>query len=455
MEQNYEVESRQSLFSLTWPIFIEVFLYMIMGNADTIMLSRVSDQAVAAVGVTNQLISIAIVMFGFVASGAGVVISQYIGAKKEKEAIQVGAISLGINFLFGFTISMVMFFFSSSFLLWMNVPVELRDFADQYFQIVGGFLFIQAILMTASAQLRSNGFTKDTMFVSLGMNILNIIGNLLFIFGLFGFPKLGVTGVAISTSVSRVIGLIVILLILSRRLEHRFRLREFFRFKKEYVKQVLKIGIPAAGENLSYDSSQVMITFFITMMGTAALTTKVYTQTISMFIFLFSVSVAQGTQILVGYLVGARKNEDAYHTALRSLKMSMLVSVVVATLFWILGNPLFHLFTHDDSIIQLGLKLLMINIMLEIGRTFNLVLISSLRATGDATFPVVMGVISMWGVSVSLSYLLGIVFNLGLVGVWISFAMDEWIRGILMFFRWKSRIWEKKVLFQQTHAING
>ena len=104
--------------------------------------------------------------------------------------------------------------------------------------------------------------------------------------------------------------------------------------------------------------------------------------------------------------------------------------------------------TRHKEIITMGRTLLLFCLILEPGRTFNLVVISSLRATGDATISLKMGVLSMWGIAVPLAYFLGIRQGYGLYGIWIAFIVDEWFRGITMYFRWKSRVWEKKVLVQ-------
>jgi len=435
-----------SLFAITWPILIEVFLYMLMGSADTMMLSRVSDDAVAAVGVTNQIISVIIVLFGTVAAGASIIIAQYLGADKRDAAQRVGALAIGINLLFGLAISLLMVLFGKNLLSLMNIEDKLQAYSSTYLLIVGGFLFIQSAMMSAGAMLRVYQFTRDAMYITLGINIINVFGNALFIFGLFGVPMLGVTGVAISTVVSKLVGLILLLIILAKRLERTFSLKDYFSFKKEYVLNILKIGVPSAGEHFAYNSSQLMITYFITLIGTQALTTRVYVQNISMFVFLFAVAVGQGTQILIGHLVGAKQIDQAYRSCLRSLKISLVVSLSLAGIFAVFGGSLLGIFTDDPEIIRLGKLLLTLNLLLEPGRTFNLVIISSLRGTGDVTFPVVMGVISMWGVSVTLSYVLGIYFGLGLIGMWLAFSADEWFRGILMLFRWRSRIWEKKAL---------
>lgn len=433
---------KNSLYKLTWPIFIEILLYMLMGNADTLMLSQYSDDAVAAVGVSNQIISVTVVMFGFIATGSAILIAQYLGANNIKDAKEVSIVAIYVNLLFGLLISLILFVFSDSILSAMNLSPELLDYGNDYLGIVGGFLFLQALIMTIGAILRSYGFTKDTMYITIGMNLLNIIGNYLFIFGPFGIPVLGVFGVAISTTTSRAIGLFVLIIIFIRRTNGQFTFN--FTFPKKHLTDILKIGIPSAGEHLSYNTSQMVITYFITQLGKDAITTKVYTQNLMMFIYLFSAAVGQGTQIIVGYLVGAGKFNDAYHRCLRSLKFAIVVSFGIAVLFSIFSESLFGIFTDNEEIIALGSTLIMLTILLEPGRSFNLVIISSLRASGDVKFPVYMGIISMWGISVTLSYLLGLTFEMGLVGIWIAYIVDEWFRGLIMLRRWKSRIWESK-----------
>jgi len=431
-----------SLFALTWPIFIESTLYMLMGNVDTLMLSQYSDDAVAAVGVANQLVSILIVMFGFVAMGAGIVVSQYVGANERRKASEVAVVSLVVNLIFGLVLSALTYLFAEQFLNAMNLPDELMPFGMEFVTIVGGLSFIQAVIMTVSSILRSHGYTKDAMYVSIGMNVLNAIGNYLVLFGPFGLPVLGVTGVALSTSISRLIGLVVLFLILRKRVQGELPWNCLRRFPTYALKNILKIGVPAAGENLSYNLSQVAITYIISFMGKEALTTKVYAQNVMMFVFLFSLSIGQATQIMVGQMVGASDKEAAYRACLRSLRIAMGAVFVMAVLFSIFRDELMGIFTDNPEIISLGGTLILLTLILEPGRTFNLVIISSLRAAGDAKFPVYMGILSMWGIAVTVAYVCGVTMGLGLIGVWIAYIADEWVRGLLMLGRWRSRKWQ-------------
>lgn len=442
-------KKKMTLFAITWPIFIELLLHMLMGNIDTLMLSQYSDDSVASVGVANQILSLFIVIFGFVATGTAVLVAQHLGAKQQKEAMDVSAVSLLANLAVGLMISAGLFIFSGHLLKMMDLPNRLLAEGNQYLKLVGLFIFLEGLIMTAGAILRSSGFTKDSMYVTVAMNILNIVGNYCFIFGPFAIPVLGVQGVAISTVASRMIGLLLIGYALVHRLSFHKHWTNFSKNSFRHLKHLMRIGIPTAGEHLSYNGSQMVLTYFAATLGAEALTTKVYAQNLMMLIFLFSAAISQGTQILVGHFIGAKQFEAAYKRCMRTLSIAVVISTLGAVLFFAFSDALFGLFTNNPSIIAEGKHLLLLTIILEPGRAFNMVIISSLIASSDAKFPVYMAIISMWGVGISVAYIFTILLGWGLAGIWISFIVDEWLRGILMLFRWKSRIWVKKSFIHQ------
>jgi putative MATE family efflux protein len=311
------------------------------------------------------------------------------------------------------------------------------------------------MLVTVSAILRSNGFTREAMFVSVMMNLIHLVGNALVIYGWFGFPEMGVKGVALSTAFSRAAALVIAFWFMYKRLPIRIEWKDYIDFQMTHIKKILKIGIPSAGEQLSYNTSQMAMTAITALLGAAALSTRVYTWNIMSFIMLFALAVGQGTQILIGYRVGAGDFAGAYKQLLKSLKVSFIITIIIAIFIAIFRETIMGLFTDDPEIIKVGSTLLLLCLILEPGRTLNLIVVNSLRATGDAVFTVKMGVLSMWGIAVPVSYLLGIQFGIGLAGVWVAFIADEWFRGIVMYFRWKSRAWEKKVLVDKKQAITS
>jgi putative MATE family efflux protein len=279
-------QRRMTLRAITWPIFIELFLQMIMGSTDIIMLSHISDDVVAAIGVANQLVFFAILLFNFTATGTAVLISQYLGAGLKKDAKQASAISLTINLGMGLVVSILFVIFKGPLLNIFHLDKEIAIIGYDYLSIVGGTLFLQAMLVTISAILRSNGFTREAMFVSVMMNLIHLIGNALVIYGWFGFPEMGVKGVALSTAFSRAAALVIAFWFMYKRLPIRIEWNDYINFQMTHIKKILKIGIPAAGEQLSYNTSQMAMTAITALLGAAALSTRVYTWNIMSFIML-------------------------------------------------------------------------------------------------------------------------------------------------------------------------
>ncbi|MFE4712238.1 MATE family efflux transporter [Paenibacillus sp. NPDC056722] len=437
-----------NLMKLTWPIFLELFLFMLMGSVDTFMISTVSDDAVSGVGAANQIIAIAILVLSVIGNGASIVVSQYLGSKKPREAAEVTGNAITLNLAVGLILSALLFGLGRPLLHALNVQGDIFDYALSYMNIVGGLIFFQALINGLAATIRTHGFTKQTMVISLLMNIFHVIGNYLLIYGHFGLPALGVEGAAISTVASRLICLALFFWLLYRIMEVRVKWRYYTHLSKNYVMQILKIGIPSAFESIIYQACQLVFTLYITYLGSEAMATRQYALNISNYIYLFSVAVSMGTSIIVGHLVGAGRKEEAYKRVFSSVKWAMLVTVIIDVIVILFRVPLFGLFTNNESIIIMGAQVILLSIFLETGRTTNLVIINSLRASGDAKFPVYMGLISMVCMSLPLGYVLVFKLHLGLAGVWIATAADEWLRAVIMYFRWKSRAWEKHALLE-------
>lgn len=434
------------LFRLTWPIFLEFLLFMLMGTADTLMLSGVSDDAVAAVGVVHQFLFVCILIMEVVSNGASIVVAQYIGARRTEEASRIAALSITLNFLLGVVVSAGLLLGGNAILGRMNLHGVVLEQARTYMGITGGFIFLQALINIFASLLRTYGFTKESMFVSLGMNILHVLGNYALVFGHFGLPRMEVQGAAISTVLSRAVALVVFIWMLYRVMEIRMRVRDYVRFSREYLRKILKVGVPSAVEQVMYHCCQTVFLYYVTFLGPVALSSRQYAFAISQYVFLFSLAIGLGTSIVIGRLVGANRPDDAYRRALESLKWSLAITVLVDVAAILIREPLIGLFTANAGIIQLTSQIIVLSLLLESGRSFNLVLVNALRAAGDATFTVYAGFGSMVCLSLPLGYFLVFRMNMGLAGVWLAIAADEWVRGIVMWLRWRSRAWEKQSL---------
>ncbi|MCG0156327.1 MATE family efflux transporter [Phocaeicola vulgatus] len=435
---------RKNLARLAVPIFIETLLIMMLGAVDTVMLSQYSDNSVAAVGVVNQLIMFAFLIFEVINIGTSVLCSQYLGARMHKNMVQVVGVSLILNLAFGLFVSAILHYGATSLLSMMGLRPELMEYGVSYMKIVGAFAFFQAISLTISASLRSANKAVYPMMVTVVVNILNIIGNYSLIFGKFGMPALGVEGAAISTAFARGVSMVILFVILFRKHIPRFPLSYFCPFPFVELKNLLKIGVPSAGENMSYSFSQVVLTYFINMLGNEALATRTYVVNIVMFVYLFAIAMAQGGAICIGHLVGERKIHAAYLLGKYVMRISILVSLVLSCIWALMGHTLFSWLTDNPEIIRLGTIILFIDVILEVGRAINIYATNALRATGDVNYPFYVGFVVQWSVAVGCGFLFGIHWGWGLVGMWCAFVLDENLRGIIFVQRWNSLKWTKR-----------
>ena len=433
------------LFSLAWPIFIETALFMLLGFVDVFVLSRYDDLAASAVNTANQAVSIVTIVFTVISGASAVLISQYLGAKKRANASRIAAISIVFNLLAGIVISSLLAIFSEPILRFIGADGDLLSYASEYLKVVGGFLFLQAVLASLAVIVRNHGLTKISMFVTVGMNIVNTVLDVIFVLGLFGAPKMGVMGVAVATTFSRIVGTIVLFIIVFVKVEKLSIFKLMRPFPWRDIRDIFKIGVPSALESFLYNLSQVVITSMVLRFLTEEeLIARTYVMNITMIFYIFAVAIAQASQIITGHLVGAGKMDEAYKRGMRAYKISMLITVIACTVGVLFRKPIVDIFTNDTQVIMLGAGILLIDWFLELGRTTNIVVIACLRGAGDVYFPTICAIFSMWLVSVLGAYVFAVQLDMGIYGLWVALALDEILRGVLMVFRFKSGKWKSK-----------
>lgn len=438
---------KMNLFSLAWPIFIETALFMLLGTVDVFVLSRYDDLAASSVNAANQAVSITTIVFTVISTASAVMISQYLGAKKRQSASRVAALSLSFHLVFGVLISLLFVFFGKPILEFIGAKGNVLTFANEYLSIVGGFIFLQALMSSMSVIIRNHKMTQVSMYVTVGMNVVNTVLDVIFVLGLFGVPEMGVRGVAIATTISRFLGVVALGFVLFRKIEKPSIFRYLKPFPKEDVGNIVKIGVPAALETFLYNVSQVIITSIVlNCLTEAELITKTYVHNITMFFYIFAVSIGQASQIMMGHLVGAKKFDEAHKQAYKSYSVALAIVMSVSLVGVLFRSNLMGIFTDDSTVITLGANVLIINLLLELGRTSNLVLIACLRGAGDVFYPTLCAIFSNIIISTLGSYLFAVVFGMGVYGLWIALALDECVRGFLMFLRIRSGKWKTKVI---------
>lgn len=440
-----------SLFALSWPIFIDILLHMGTLTINTVMITHAVAPAelthtIGATTIANQVFDIFIPIFNFIGIGCSVVVAQYLGAGKQEQARQVIHLAIAFNVLIGIACYLFIYLGGHQVLIWMNTPRNILELSYGYFHILGICVMFEAIALILASCLRVYGRSRVVMYVSLIMNGVTILGNSLVLYGYFGLPKLGIIGVAWSIVAGRMVAVVLLFCLLIYSLGIKLQWSLFFNWQWDIFRKIFKIGLPSAGENLSWSGQTLVITAFVGKLGTTALTAQNFYFQIAYFMMLFAASLSIGNEIIVGHMVGAKQFDQAYRRTLKTLKIGFSVTAVVVVCFYLLRYQILDIFHADQSITNIMLPLFLLSIVLEPGRTLNLVMVNSLRASGDAAFPFLMALIFMWGVSIPVAYVLSLHMGLGLLGIWIGFACDEWLRGLANSWRWLSRRWEKQRL---------
>jgi putative MATE family efflux protein len=415
---------------------------------DTLMLTRYSEKAVAAMSLVNQIAFFIQLLYMMAAIGASILISQNLGAGKKREAGLVGVGSLTLILAVAIVLSAAMALAIGPILRLYNLDPEVELYGRQFLMIYGGLSVFMAFNIGQANILRAWGYPKGPMVVNVIALILTVSGNALSLFGLFGFPVLGVVGVASSTVISQAIACGLFAVIIRRRKEIELPLSMFSRVPASVYKSVISVGVPTAGENLSYNVAQIVILSMVARMGTEALATYGILISVLRYVFMPGISIGSAGQIKVGYFVGAGRPGDAKGRVYRYFAIGFTISLVVILAINIFKRPILGLFSASESLVGLAAAVLIVALIHEPGRNFNTIINPALKGAGDVRFPVSVGIVGMWAIGVFGAWLLGIRLSMGLVGVWIAMAADEWLRGILMLLRWRSGAWEKKAFVQ-------
>ena len=446
-----KMNTNRNLFLMSLPIFVELLLQLLVGNIDQIMVSRVSQQSVASIVNANQIMNLVIIVLSMAATAVTVILSQYLGAGEEQNVSRTCMVSLVMISVVSLLSTLLLFVGYRPLYQAIHVPEEIFDEAVSYLLIVGAFIFIQGLYLTFSAIIRAFALMKEVMIVSIIMNVLNIVGNAILINGWFGMPQLGALGAAISTDISKLVGLILMILLFAKRTHVTLGLRFLRPFPTQILKKLCLLAVPSGVESFSYNLSQMCILGIVNSFGTMVTVTKGYCSIFANLAFVYAMAIATATQIVLGYLIGAQRVELIQKRVNATLKVALAACVGLAILLYLGSDYAFLIFTDNPEILSLGKQILLIEIFLEIGRAINIVMTKCLIAVGDAITPTAVGIIFQWGVAFAGAWLLGARLDLGLQGVWLAMTIDECMRGLIFVIHFKKERWKK--IFRNTEAV--
>lgn len=434
--------TRKQLISLILPLVIEQFLGIFIGMADTVMVANAGEAAVSGVSLVDTLNVLLIVLFVALTTGGSVIISRSLGAKQYEDAIKDSQQLLLSTFSVSILMTIIALIGNSWILhlVFGKVAPDVMANARIYFFILAFSYPFLALYNSCAAIFRAMGNSRISMTASLFMNLFNVCGNALLVF----YFHMGAAGVAIASLISRILAA-AYLLIMLRRPDQPITVRTYpLRFNPTVIRSLLYIGVPSSVETSIFQVGKLLVLSVVAGFGTSATTANAISNSISQFALIPAAAIGTAMITVAGQCIGA----GAYDATVSYTKKLLLLShgiLAVTNLFMFFTCPfLLPLYNLTPETLETATILIRIH---SIAAIFlypeSFMLTNTLRAAADVKYPMVISILSMWIWRVGFSYVLGIYFNLGVVGVWIAMITDWLCRSICFGLRFHSGIWKK------------
>lgn len=435
--------SNRDLFKLFLPLIIEQFLEYLVGLIDSIMVAHVGESAVAGVSLVDFVMALLISLFAALATGGAVIAGQYMGKnqiEKSKEAADqlvwfVGALSI---------IIMVLIYLAKPLILnglFGPITDEVRRAANTYLTITAVSIPFLALYNSGAAIFRTMGNSKLPMKVMLFMNIVNVVGNAILIYG-FHF---GTAGVAIPTLISR-IAAAVIIITLALNKKHSIYIKKSLKhtFTWSMIKRILGIGVPYGLENGLFYLGRIIILSLVATFGTAAIAANAVSSSIAMFEVLPGMAIGLGLTVVISRCVGAGDYQQTKYYTKKIICIVYMANLITCALVLALLPAILNVYGLPGAVASLTTKILWYHaaftvVIWPLGYTLPV----TFRASGDAKFPMIVGILSMFFCRIALAYLLGIYFNMGMFGTWVAMFIDWIVKAIIFVYRYISGKWTK------------
>ena len=443
MEKRTEIFSDRELKKMVVPLFLEQLLVMLVGLADTLVISYVGEDAVSGVSLVNQFNTIFIYLFTALASGGAVVVSQYIGRKEMESAGRSASQLLLFSTLFSVVISAVALVGNKAMLslLFGRVEDSVMAACVTYLKISIYSYPALAVYNSGAAIYRSLGKTNVTMYISVCSNIINIVGNVIGVFVL----RVGVAGVAWPSFIARTFSAVVItILCFQKKSAIQYYLHWIFRWDGNLMRSILRIAIPNGAENGIFQLVKVALSSIVALFGTYQIAANGVAQSIWSLAALAGVAMGPVFITVIGQCMGNRDTEASDYYFKKLMKLTLLLSSVW-NLFVFLLTPLFlQFYSLAPATKQLVIWLVLIhNVFNALAFPFSGALSNGLRAAGDVKFTMVVSILSTIVVRLLLSYLLGIILNMGVLGIAVAMVCDWVIRAVIFAGRLRSGKWKE------------
>lgn len=434
---------KEKIFELALPTIIENILQIMLSTVDTYFVATIGLVAISAVGINTLISNLYLTFFIAIGTGVSIMTARADGAGSKHKVnvmIQNGLLMTLVISIIAFIINLI----SKGVLLdFLGKEERLISEASTYFNVVILPIIFLSLMTVLSSIIKSLNDTKTPMYTVLIINIINVILDYILVIGVGSFTGIGILGAGIATTISRLVGVIILAISLNKKTQF---LRGFeLKFRKG-IKEMIAYALPVGGEKIAMRIGQFFYGSLIVSIGIKHYTGHNIAGSVEAYSYLPGMGFGVASFTLIGHLIGSREYKNIRKVGLLSFKYSSIFMIFIGINFYIFAPQLASIFTHDPEVIRLVTVVLRIIAFFQPFLCSTQVIASGLQALGDVKFPFYLTIGGIYGIRLLGTYILGIHFNMGLVGVWISYAMDITIRGSVLFIRFINRTKEVKLV---------
>ncbi len=440
---NAPISINRQLLRLAGPSLVENLLQTMLMVCDMIFVGQLGKDAIAGIGLGGQLTFFLQVAFMGLAVGNTALVARAIGAGDKRAAERIAKQSLTLAVVISVVIGALTWFVADDIVRVMGATESVNALASSFLRIVSLFAFVMGIMFIGSGTLRGAGDTFTPMLITGFINIINIVVAYTFIFGNFGFPRVGPLGSAVAMTVSRAVGAALILYVLFKRNKVLpLSLRGGWGFHRDVIARILNIGLPGAAEQVVFQAGFLAFAAMAVSLGTANYAAQQIAFTISGFSIMPAFAFGVAATTLVGQNLGAKNPERAEQSAYQALKNGTLWMSVMGIAFILWREPLVRLFTTDPDVWLPAEMCLTFIALSQPFLSVSMIVASALRGAGDTRATLAVTFAGIWLMRVGCGYILGIGLGLGLFGMWIAWCGDFAVRAVLVTLRFRTGRWK-------------
>ena len=438
---------RVTIWKIAWPAMGEMTLYMLVGVVDVAVVGRLGEVPLAAASLGAEIFFSLVLFLNALGVGASVLVAQAKGGDRLDEAAQVAGQSLLMALFIGLLTGGLTQAFLVQILSLFKVEAAVSQLAFTYLRITLALVPFALIYYMLSSVFRGLGRTDIPMKIGIITNTFNVVGDVVLVFGWFGFPALGVAGAALATSIAHFLGFVLsAAALLTNYTELAVRIKDIFVMRLNTIRRILSLGIPALVEQLFVTAAQLTSTYLLVFLGTLAYASHQVALVVESISYMPGFGIAIAATTLVGQAVGAADRSKAEQNSRGCLEMAAILMGFIGLIFAVFPYFIASLFTNDPDIIRTAGLLVRIASLEQLTIAIDMVMSGILKGSGDTRTPMYISTVFTWLMRIPLMYLFIMVLHWPVASIWVLFVIDWGLRGVVYTIIYRRKKWLERAM---------